>query len=157
MPPRLITILPLLGLACLVEARGQSPTTNVLKGTCEKLVLGGRDASATCADELVNSVQGRRTAFEFKSSDGTAVSFSGTGAQQERQEEFGVDASQPVSVLILTSKGPDGAVMRDTLMTVGSCRFPPAAPGTSTVACTADTQRGRFEGTFTTKAGAPKP
>ncbi|MFE1603258.1 hypothetical protein [Methylobacterium sp. ID0610] len=157
MLPRLMMILSLLGLACIVQARGQSPASNLLTGTCEKLVIGGRDASATCANELVNGVQGRRTTFEFRSSDGTVVSFSGTGAQQERQEEFGVDASQPVSVLILTSKGPDGAVTRDTLMTVGSCRFPPSEAGTSTVACTADTQRGRFEGVFVTKASAPKP
>ncbi len=39
-------------------------------------------------------------------------------------------------------------------MTVGSCRFPQAGPGRSTVACAADTQRGRFEGTFTTTSEA---
>ncbi|ACA16574.1 conserved hypothetical protein [Methylobacterium sp. 4-46] len=154
MLPRLLLCALLAALACLVEARAQAPVRNVLPGTCETLVLGGRDASATCANELVNGVEGRRTIFEFRSSDGNAVAFSGTGAPQERQEEFGVDATQPVSVLILTSKGPDGAVLRDTLMTVGSCRFPPAEPGTSRVVCAADTQRGRFEGVFVTRAGA---
>lgn len=157
MLPRLLLVLSLLGLACAVEARAQAPVRNALKGTCEKLIVGGRDSSATCTDELVNTVQGRRTSFDFSASDGTVVSFSGTGAPQGPQEEFGVEASQPVSVLILTSKSPQGDVIRDTLSTVGTCRFPPSGPGTSTVACTADTQRGRFEATFTTKADASKP
>jgi hypothetical protein len=154
MPTRLILIPPLLVLACAAAA--QAPGRNVLKGTCETLVIGGRDASADCTDELVNTAAGRRTAFEFSAKDGTVVSFTGTGAPQERQEEFGVDASQPVSALVLTTKTPDGAISRDTLATVGSCRFPPAEAGTSVVACSANTQRGHFEGTFRTKA-APKP
>ncbi|KMO41953.1 hypothetical protein VQ02_04600 [Methylobacterium variabile] len=151
---RVLTLLLLLGLSCTVESYAQPLTRNVLKGACEKLVVAGRDVSPTCGDSIVNTVQGRRTSFDFTSSDGTTVSFSGTGMPQDRQEEVGVDALQPVSSVILSVKAPDGGITRDTLMTVGSCRFPAAAPGRSTVACTADTQRGRFEGTFTTTSDA---
>ncbi|MGY2048020.1 hypothetical protein [Methylobacterium sp. JK268] len=159
--PRLLALASLtltsLALVGPPAAQAQAPIRNTLPGTCGRLVIGGRDAGAACVNELVNTVQGTRTSFEFRASDGSAVAFTGTGAQQERQEEFGVDALQPVSALILTSKGPDGAVLRDTLMAVGSCRFPAGEPGTSTVACTADSQRGRFEGTFVTRAGAARP
>ncbi|MEH3147631.1 MAG: hypothetical protein PGN34_20310 [Methylobacterium frigidaeris] len=153
MPSRLLAaalVLPVLA----VPVQAQSPGRVVLKGTCEKLLVGGRDATAGCRDELVNTVQGRRTAFDFTAGDGTGVSFGGTGAQQEKQEEFGVDALQPVSVVVVASRSPGGDVLRETLVAVGSCRFPAAAPGTSTVACAADTQRGRFEATFTSQAGA---
>lgn len=155
---RVLTLLLLLGLSCAVESHAQPLTRNVLKGACEKLVVAGKDVSPTCGETIVNTVQGRRTSFDFTSSDGTTVSFSGTGLPQDRQEEVGVDALQPVSAVILTVKGTDGGITRDTLMTVGSCRFPPAGPNRSTVACAADTQRGRFEGTFTTvsEAGAGK-
>ncbi|MGF3022310.1 hypothetical protein ACQVP2_05730 [Methylobacterium aquaticum] len=151
---RLLTLVLLLGLSCVVGSHAQPLTRNVLKGACEKLVIAGRDVSPTCGESLVNTVQGRRTSFDFTSSDGTTVSFSGTGMPQDRQEEVGVDALQPVSAVILMVKGTDGGITRDTLMTVGSCRFPPAGPGRSTVACAADTQRGRFEGTFTTASDA---
>ncbi|MFH6785652.1 MULTISPECIES: hypothetical protein [Methylobacterium] len=151
---RVLTLLLLLGLSCTVESHAQPLTRNVLKGACEKLVIAGKDVSPTCSDSLVNMVQGRRTSFDFTSSDGTTVSFSGTGMPQDRQEEVGVDALQPVSAVILTVKTADGGITRDTLMTVGSCRFPASAPGRSTVACAADTQRGRFEGTFTTASDA---
>ena len=151
---RILTILVLLGLSCTAEVHAQPLTRNVLKGACEKLVVAGKDVSPTCGESIVNTVQGRRTSFDFTSSDGTTVSFSGTGMPQDRQEEVGVDALQPVSAVILSVKGPDGGITRDTLMTVGSCRFPQAAPGRSTVACAAETQRGRFEGTFTTVSDA---
>ncbi|GJD63251.1 hypothetical protein [Methylobacterium frigidaeris] len=149
---RVFTLLLLIGVSCAAEA--QPLTRNVLKGTCETLVVAGRDVSPTCGESIVNTVQGRRTSFDFTSSDGTTVSFSGTGMPQDRQEEVGVDALQPVSAVILSVKGPDGGITRDTLMTVGSCRFPASSPGRSTVACAADTQRGRFEGTFTTASEA---
>ncbi|WP_298952674.1 hypothetical protein [uncultured Methylobacterium sp.] len=148
-------VLALTPLVLAGAARAQSPNRVVLKGTCERLVLGGREV-AGCRDELVNTVQGRRTSFDFTAGDGTGVSFSGTGAPQEKQEEFGVDALQPVSVVVLASRSPGGDVLRETLVAVGSCRFPAAAPGTSTVACAADTQRGRFEATFTSRT-EPKP
>ncbi|AWN48844.1 hypothetical protein DK419_22875 [Methylobacterium terrae] len=151
---RVLTLLLLLGLSCTVESHAQPLTRNVLKGACEKLVVAGKDVSPTCGDGLVNTVQGRRTSFDFTSSDGTTVSFSGTGMPQDRQEEVGVDALQPVSAVILSVKGQDGGITRDTLMTVGSCRFPASSPGRSTVACAADTQRGRFEGTFVTASDA---
>lgn len=151
---RVLTLLLLLGLSCTVESHAQPLTRNVLKGACEKLVVAGKDVSPTCGDNLVNTVQGRRTSFDFTSSDGTTVSFSGTGMPQDRQEEVGVDALQPVSAVILSVKAADGGITRDTLMTVGSCRFPASGPGRSTVACAADTQRGRFEGTFVTASDA---
>ncbi|MEE8631433.1 MULTISPECIES: hypothetical protein [Methylobacterium] len=159
---RLLTVLVLLGLSCAAGVHAQPMTRNVLKGTCDKLVVAGKDVTPTCGDGLANLVQGRRTSFDFTSSDGTTISFSGTGMPQDRQEEVGVDALQPVSAVILTVKGSDGGITRDTLMTVGSCRFPASPPGRSIVACSADTQRGRFEGTFTTvsdgaaKDAAPK-
>ncbi|RVU15354.1 hypothetical protein [Methylobacterium oryzihabitans] len=146
-------VLALTPLVLAGPARAQSPNRVVLDGTCERLVLGGRE-TAGCRNELVNTVQGRRTSFDFTAGDGTGVSFSGTGAPQEKQEEFGVDALQPVSVVVLASRSPSGDVLRETLVAVGSCRFPAAAPGTSTVACAADTQRGRFEATFTSRTGA---
>ncbi|BAQ47817.1 MULTISPECIES: hypothetical protein [Methylobacterium] len=154
---RLLTVLVLLGLSCAAGVHAQPMTRNVLKGTCDKLVVAGKDVTPTCGDGLANLVQGRRTSFDFTSSDGTTISFSGTGMPQDRQEEVGVDALQPVSAVILTVKGSDGGITRDTLMTVGSCRFPASPPGRSIVACSADTQRGRFEGTFTTVSdGAAK-
>ncbi|GJD50129.1 hypothetical protein OPKNFCMD_2866 [Methylobacterium crusticola] len=154
---RLLTAALLLTLACALEARAQPLARNVLKGTCERLVVAGRDVTPTCGDSVINAVQGRRTTFDFSASDGTTVSFSGTGMPQEPQPEVGVDASQPVSAVVVSVKAADGGISRDTLMTVGTCRFPQAGPGRSTVACAADTQRGRFEGTFTTDGAPPRP
>ncbi len=111
---RLLTVLVLLGLSCTAELHAQPMTRNVLKGTCEKLVVAGKDVSPTCGESIVNMVQGRRTSFDFTSSDGTTVSFSGTGMPQDRQEEVGVDALQPVSAVILTVKAADGGITRDT-------------------------------------------
>ncbi|WP_431310989.1 hypothetical protein [Methylobacterium nigriterrae] len=130
-------------------ARAQQAAVK-LEGTCSRLVIAGQDVSATCAGTLMNLVARSRTSFDFASTDGQTLSFSGTGAQQERTEE--TDPLQPISLVIPGKKAPEG-VVQNPVLAVGSCRFSTPAPGKTEIACEANSaERGTFAGTFVTAA-----
>ncbi len=70
-----------------------------LEGTCEKLVIGTQDLSGSCSNVLTNAVSRNRTSFDFTTSDGRTLSFSGNGAQQEATEE--TDPLQPINAVAI--------------------------------------------------------
>lgn len=122
-----------------------------LEGTCEKLVIGTQDLSAACSNALTNAVSRNRTSFDFTTSDGQTLSFSGNGAQQEATEE--TDPLQPINVVTI---GKDAA----PTLAIGACRFSTPEPGRTAITCEASAADGRaFAGTFVTvakaAAGAP--
>ncbi|SDN98765.1 hypothetical protein SAMN05216360_113123 [Methylobacterium phyllostachyos] len=122
-----------------------------LEGTCEKLVIGTQDLSASCSKVLTNAVSRNRTSFDFTTTDGQVISFSGNGAQQEATEE--TDPLQPINVV---SIGKDAA----PTLAIGACRFSTPEPGRTAITCEASAADGRaFAGTFVTAtkaaAGAP--
>ncbi|MEL6063983.1 MULTISPECIES: hypothetical protein [unclassified Methylobacterium] len=117
-----------------------------LEGTCEKLVIGTQDLSAACSPVLTNAVSRNRTRFDFTTSDGQSLSFSGNGAQQEATEE--TDPLQPINVVTL---GQDAA----PTLAIGACRFSTPEPGRTAITCEARAADGRaFAGTFVTAAKA---
>ncbi|MCJ2049007.1 hypothetical protein [Methylobacterium sp. J-070] len=118
-----------------------------LEGTCERLVIGAQDLSTACANVLTNAVSRNRTSFDFTTSDGRALSFSGNGAQQEATEE--TDPLQPINAVVV---GQDGT----PTLAIGACRFSTPEPGRTAITCEASAADGRsFAGTFVTAAKAP--
>jgi hypothetical protein len=121
-----------------------------LEGTCEKLEIGGRDASAECANVLSNAVSRNRTNFDFTTKDGRVLSFSGNGAQQEATEE--TDPLQPINVV---TESKSGSEIGAPVLAIGACRFTTPEPGRTSIACEAKTADGRiYAGTFVTAAKA---
>ena len=117
-----------------------------LEGTCEKLVIGPQDLSQSCSNVLTNAVSRNRTSFDFTTSDGQTLSFSGNGAQQEATEE--TDPLQPINVV---TTGKDAA----PTLAIGACRFSTPEPGRTAITCEANAADGRaFAGTFVTAAKA---
>lgn len=122
-----------------------------LDGTCETLVIAGRDATAQCRPRLGNTAERRRTTFDFATTDGRTLSFGGTGAQQERTDD--TDPLQPIN-LVTTGTSSDKGVVRNPTPAVGACTFSTPAPGKTAITCEATAVDGRtFAGTFLTQAG----
>lgn len=142
-------------LACAIVALAlsspaRSQTALHLEGTCRKLVIDGRDLSASCAGTLVNRVSRDRTSFDFAAGDGRSVSFSGNGAPQEATEE--TDPLQPINLVLVDA--PAGQPGTPTLA-IGACWFSSPQPGRTAITCEARAADGRgFAGTFVTVAGA---
>lgn len=137
-------------LLCFVSQGAGAQTAFTLSGTCEKLVVAGRDVTAQCGDKLNNAVSRNRTAFDFATKDGQIVSFSGNGAQQEATEE--TDPLQPINVV---SESKSGSEVGAPVLAIGACRFSTPEPGRTSIACEAKTADGRvYAGTFVTAAKA---
>jgi hypothetical protein len=117
-----------------------------LEGTCVKLVIATQDLSSSCSNVLTNAVSRNRTSFDFTTTDGQTLSFSGNGAQQEATEE--TDPLQPINVV---TTGKDGG----PILAIGACRFSTPEPGRTAITCEANAADGRpFAGTFVTAAKA---
>jgi hypothetical protein len=144
-----MTIRLRLALLCTLlslPSAAQAQAALKLEGTCEKLVVDGRDLSASCSNVLVNAVSRNRTSFDFSAADGQALSFSGNGAQQEATEE--TDPLQPINLVMV---GKDGA----PTLAIGACRFSTPEPGRTAITCEASTSDGHaYAGTFVTAAKA---
>ena len=137
-----------LSLATASGAHAQAAFT--LQGTCEKLEIAGRDATAQCNNVLANAVSRNRTNFDFTTKDGLGLSFSGNGAQQEATEE--TDPLQPINVV---TEGKSGSEIGAPVLAIGACRFTTPEPGRTRIACDAKAADGRsYAGVFTTAAKA---
>jgi hypothetical protein len=152
-----LAVAPLALAAATGSARAQAAVK--LEGTCSKLVIAGQDLSSTCSGTLMNTVARTRTSFDFASRDGQTLSFSGTGAQQERTEE--TDPLQPINLVIPGKKTQEG-VVQNPVLAVGACTFTNPAPGKTEIACEANsTEKGHYAATFLTDTkpapNAPKP
>ena len=145
--------LPALALAALPAALAgpaAAQTALKLEGTCEKLVIAGEDLSADCSPVLMNTVSRNRTSFDFTARGGQSLSFSGTGAQQERTEE--TDPLQPINLIV---PGKAGAA-QSPAPAVGTCSFSTPAPGRTAITCEARSpgQEAAYAATFVTAAKA---
>ncbi|WP_051093017.1 hypothetical protein [Methylobacterium sp. 77] len=133
-------------------------TAITLEGTCEKLIIAGLDVTQNCKGTMLNTVSRNRASFDFSAWDGRGLSFSGSGAQQERTEE--TDALQPINLVVPSEKTDDG-VVRGPLVAVGSCSFSTPSDGKTAITCEANAAKGRYEARFVTDAktppSAPKP
>lgn len=141
----------LLSLAASLTLAGaaRAQTAVTLEGRCEKLVVAGRDVTATCKDTVVNAVSRNRTSFDFATRDGRSLSFTGNGAQQERTDE--TDALQPINLVVPGETGKEG-IVRNPVVAVGSCSFRTPEAGKTAIVCEATAATGRFEGVFVTDA-----
>lgn len=138
-----------LGAAVGAPKAGALPTLATVNGTCERLVIGGRDVTAQCTGTLLNtSYATGRVGFYFVTRDGAALTFTGMGSSQIKPDPD--TALQPVDGVIF---GFDGRF--DRSKAVGTCRFtnPYARPGT--VNCRAETQDGVFAAEFVTDGKPP--
>lgn len=153
-----MTVIVRLALACTAlnlasASAAYAQAAFKLEGTCEKLEIAGRDATAQCGNVLSNAVSRNRTNFDFTTKDGQVISFSGNGAQQEATEE--TDPLQPINVV---SESKSGSEIGAPVLAIGACRFSTPEPGRTSIACEARTADGRiYAGTFVTAAkGADK-
>lgn len=145
------TRLVLAAAPLLVAAPALAQTAVKLEGRCEKLVIAGKDVTATCKNTLMNTVSRNRTSFDF-AAEGRALSFSGNGAQQERTEE--TDPLQPINLVIPSETTKDG-VAQGPLVAVGSCAFSTPEPGKTAITCEANAAKGAYQGVFVTDAKTP--
>ena len=142
-----------LALAMSAVAGPASAQTAIkLEGSCEKLIIAGLDITQNCKDTMMNTVSRNRASFDFSAWDGRGLSFSGSGAQQERTEE--TDALQPINLVVPSETTSEG-VVRGPLVAVGSCSFSTPSEGKTAITCEANAAKGRYEARFVTDAKAP--
>ena len=148
----LIALAAVAGLACSSgwAKDDKLDSVMILKGTCTKLVLQGKDRSGDCINKVFNTAyRSGRTGFYFTTEDGAVVTFSGMGTQQIKIDEN--SAVSPVDMLIV-GLGPNN---NDKLKAVGTCRYSNPYKGPSPVACHAETTFGSYDASFTSDGSEP--
>ncbi|WP_315724058.1 MULTISPECIES: hypothetical protein [unclassified Bradyrhizobium] len=124
----------------------------IVKGTCKKLVIAGKDRSADCKGVLLNTdYDDQRTGFYFTLLDGGVITFSNRGDLEERPGPD--DIVTPVDLMII-GQSPKQSINR--LKAKGRCRHGNPFKGPSLLECTADSELGRFEGTFLSNGEKPE-
>ncbi|WP_342153007.1 hypothetical protein [Methylorubrum sp. SB2] len=149
MTTRAASLLALLAALAAGPAAAQQGAEIKMTGQCERLVIGDKDITQNCKEQLVNTVTRGRTTFDFAAWDGQTLSFSGSGAQHEATEE--TEQLQPVSLVVSGLKNAEG-IVRSPAPAVGACRFSSPQPGKTQIACEATSQGKTFAGTFVTDA-----
>ncbi len=149
MTTRAASLLALIGALAAGPAAAQQGAEIKMTGQCERLVIGDKDITQNCKEQLVNTVARGRTTFDFAAWDGQTLSFSGSGAQHEATEE--TEQLQPISLIVSGLKNNEG-IVRSPAPAVGACRFSSPAPGRTQIACEATSQGKTFAGTFITEA-----
>ena len=149
MTTRAVSLLALLGALAAGPAAAQQGAEIKMTGQCERLVIGDKDVTQSCKEQLVNTVSRGRTTFDFAAEDGQTLSFSGSGAQHEATEE--TEQLQPISLVVSGLKNNEG-IVRSPAPAVGACRFSSPQPGKTQIACEASSQGKTFAGTFITDA-----
>jgi hypothetical protein len=127
-----------------------SPTSiSTLNGRCEKLVVQGMDATASCSGKVLNTLyRDNRSGFYFVTADGAALTFSGLGNLQVKPDPD--SAIQPVDMIIFGYKG-----QHDRSRAVGQCAFQNPNKGPSRVQCRATTSAGVFKADFVSDGHPP--
>ncbi|MGU3537158.1 hypothetical protein [Methylobacterium sp. A54F] len=140
-----LLVLPaLLWTAGALAQAPSRPTMALAQGACERLVIGGRDETGACTGRLMNTTYpDGRVGFYFVTRDGAALTFTGMGSSQVKPDTD--TAVQPVDAVIVGLAGKP-----ERRPAVGTCRFTNPYKGPGTVRCRAETDRGAFEGAFTT-------
>jgi hypothetical protein len=136
----------------MAPARAESKliATVVAQGACQKLTIGDTDRTADCKGTLLNTeYDDERTGFYFvTTTDQMTVTFSTRGDQEQKIDADTITA--PVDMVIVSSAGKI-----DKLEATGTCQFSNPYKGPALIECTADSERGGFEGAFLTDGQAP--
>jgi hypothetical protein len=138
------------GLIVPARAEAKLTATVTVEGACQKLTVGGGNHTADCKGTLLNTeYDDERTGFYFvTATEQVTVTFSTRGDQEQKIDADTVTA--PVDMVIVSS---DGKI--DQLQATGTCQFGNPYKGPMLIECTADSERGRFEGAFLTDGKEP--
>jgi hypothetical protein len=133
------------------HADSKLTATVVVAGACQNLTVGSEDHTADCKGTLLNTeYSDERTGFYFvTTTDQITVTFSTRGDQEQKIDTDTVTA--PVDMVIVSSRGKI-----DKLQATGTCQFGNPYKGPMLIECTADSERGRFEGAFLTDGKEPE-
>lgn len=144
------TVLITSGLAAPAAAQDASNLQSMvfLSGTCDRLVVAGRDATAACRGMVLNlNYRTGRTSFAFTEGENRMVSFSGMGTQAEG------DVARHDLDLVTIAEGPQAAVTSEAA--TGACAYSNPYAGRSYVRCTAHTEAGEYSAAFTSDGRPP--
>lgn len=120
-----------------------------LTGTCERLVIAGRDATADCRGTAVNlNYRTGRTSFAFQDGEARMVSFTGLGAPAEGD----VARHALDGITIAASPGPTVTAEPAT----GSCEYSNPYRGRSYIRCAATTAAGAYSVAFASDGRPPQ-
>lgn len=124
----------------------------IIKGTCQKLVIAGKDRSLECTGNLLNTdYDDQRTGFYFTLLNGGVITFSNRGDLQERTRP---DKRVTLVDIVIIGQYPDKTINR--VAARGRCRYGNPFKGPSLVECSADSELGRFEATFLSNGEKPE-
>jgi hypothetical protein len=137
-------------LSAPAHADAKLTATVVVEGACQNLTVGGEDHTTNCKGTLLNTeYSDERTGFYFvTTAEQVTVTFSTRGDQEQKIDADTVTA--PVDMVIVSSGGKI-----DRLQATGTCQFGNPYKGPMLIECTADSERGRFEGAFLTDGKEP--
>ncbi|HEU0149821.1 MAG TPA: hypothetical protein VFR21_23440 [Bradyrhizobium sp.] len=137
-------------LTAPAHADAKLTATVVVEGACQHLTVGGEDHTTDCKGTLLNTeYSDERTGFYFvTTAEQVTVTFSTRGDQEQKIDADTVTA--PVDMVIVSSGGKI-----DRLQAKGACQFGNPYKGPMLIECTADSERGRFEGAFLTDGKEP--
>jgi hypothetical protein len=137
-------------LTAPAHADAKLTATVVVEGACQNLTVGGEDHTTDCKGTLLNTeYSDERTGFYFvTTAEQVTVTFSTRGDQEQKIDADTVTA--PVDMVIVSSGGKI-----DRLQATGTCQFGNPYKGPMLIECTADSERGRFEGAFLTDGKEP--
>ena len=121
-----------------------------LEGTCEQLVVAGRDVAAECAGHLINSAHtDGRSGFSFFAA-GRVVDFVGAdSAYVGNSATLHVD-----TILIAHAQGPTPP-RPENMPARGTCTYTNPYAGVATILCAADTAQGPFRVRFRSNGNPP--
>ncbi|MGJ4946724.1 hypothetical protein ACQR1W_39635 [Bradyrhizobium sp. HKCCYLS1011] len=138
-------------LSPVSAARADAKVTGMvtIDGACKKLTVGGESRTTDCKGILLNTeYSDQRTGFYFTTIDGLIVTFSTRGDQEVRADANTITA--PVDMMIVSRKG-----QIDRIKAAGTCRFGDPFRGPTVIECVADSEGGRYEGTFLSNGQKP--
>ena len=120
----------------------------VLSGTCERLVIAGRDASAGCHRAVVKLVyRNGRSSFGFTEGGERMISFSGIAQTGE-----GDEVEQALDMVTVAAE--NGRDVHSSPAS-GSCAFSNPYRGRSYIRCRATSPAGIYEASFTSDGQPP--
>ena len=122
-----------------------------LRGTCERLVIAGKDVTGACRETVVNmTYHYGRSSFGFSDGSARMVSFSGT--EQIREGDVVRQTLDAISIATQGALAPDVA----SAPASGTCIFSDPYRGRSFIRCSARTRDGEFAASFTSNGEPPQ-
>lgn len=142
-------IVALVTMAVLPAFAGDpgAPGTAIATGNCSRLVTGGKDRSAGCRGEIASRTLPDGTVFFIFSDAESMVAFSGDGRLARGRDRAAVLPIAFVAVGRVSSNS--------TMPAKGECVFGDPFKGKARIDCSAQTETGRFVGSFVTDGRQP--